>query len=63
MASITVNITWNGLASDVNIEEYQIWVGSKALEEYEEPTSDGVMTIYEVHSYIYIYNYIYIYQL
>ena len=51
MASITVNISWNGLASHVNIEKYQIWVGSKALEEYEEPTSDGAMTRFEVNSY------------
>ena len=55
MASITVNISWDGLFSDINIEEYQIWVGSKALEEYEEPTSDGAMTRFEVHSYNYIY--------
>ena len=52
MASIIVNISWNNLSSDINIDKYQIWVGSKALKEYEEPTSDGTMTKFEVHSYI-----------
>ena len=52
MASIIMNISWNDLASDISTEEYQIWVGSKALKEYEEPNSDGTMTTFKVHSYI-----------
>ena len=52
MASIIMNISWNDLSSDINIDEYQIWVGSKALKEYGEPTSDGNMTPFKVHSYI-----------
>ena len=44
--STSVNLTWEGTGEGDEIERYEVWVGSRALAEFEQPDNDDFGQIF-----------------
>ena len=47
--STSVNLTWEEPERSEELERYEVWVGSRALAEFEEPDNFGQLFVFPVN--------------